>query len=98
MYLRESELCYFVNVEAIWEEMTKYLTSGSNFFCNFLHGNSGLKITISSSLPSAHKKGNLLIGLLKLFLFRKVAVHIFENSAFRNPFIPAAKEKNTFKP
>lgn len=37
-------------------------------------------------------KWNLLIGLLKLFLFRKVAVHIFKNSAFRNPFIPAVKE------
>lgn len=33
-----------------------------------------------------------LIGLLKLFLFCKIAVHIFENSAFRNPFIPATKK------
>lgn len=44
------------------------------------------------------KEVNSLIGLLKLFLFGKVAVHIFENSAFRNPFIPAAKkEKNNHR-
>lgn len=42
---------------------------------------------------SVWEEVNSLIGLLKLFLFGKVAVHIFENSAFRNPFIPAAKEE-----
>lgn len=40
---------------------------------------------------SVYESINSLIGLLKLSLFCKVAVHIFENSAFRNPFIPAAK-------
>lgn len=44
---------------------------------------------------SVWEEVNSLIGLLKLFLFGKVAVHIFENSAFRNPFIPAAKEEKT---
>lgn len=34
-----------------------------------------------------------LICPLKLFLFLQVAVHIFQNSAFRNPFVPAAKWK-----
>lgn len=48
-----------------------------------------------SLLTSLFTEFNLLIGLLKLFLFRKIAVHIFENSAFRNPFIPAAKDKTS---
>lgn len=51
-----------------------------------------LKLFWREILPKEKVKNNLLIGLLKLFLFRKVAVHIFENPAFRNPFIPAVNK------
>ncbi len=53
-----------------------------------------LSCPLSCSIMCA-QRGNLLIGLLKLFLFSQVAVHIFKNSAFRNPFIPAAKQTTT---
>lgn len=36
-----------------------------------------------------------LICPLKLFLFLQITVHIFQNSAFRNPFVPAGKHTAT---
>lgn len=33
-----------------------------------------------------------LVGFLEFFLFLQVGVHVFEHSAFWNPFIPAAKK------
>lgn len=35
---------------------------------------------------------DLLIGPLKLFLFLQITLHILQNSAFRNPFVPAGTE------
>lgn len=35
---------------------------------------------------------DLLIGPLKLFLFLQITLHILQNSALRNPFVPAGKE------
>ena len=36
---------------------------------------------------------DLLIGPLKLFLFLQITVHILKHSAFRNPFVPAGRQK-----
>lgn len=45
-------------------------------------------------LRTTSKKKYLLIGFLKFFLFLQIGIHVFEHSAFWNPFIPAGKENN----
>lgn len=43
-------------------------------------------------LRTTSKKKYLLIGFLKFFLFLQIGIHVFEHSAFWNPFIPAGKK------
>lgn len=45
-------------------------------------------------LRTTSKKKYLLIGFLKFFLFLQIGIHVFEHSAFWNPFIPAGKKNN----
>lgn len=45
-------------------------------------------------LRTTSKEKHLLIGFLKFFLFLQIGIHVFEHSAFWNPFIPAGKKNN----